>query len=98
MNMPNLQTPWASMKADHLCMNPYTPSRRSSPAVDLEVVCWVALALPDALKLSLHAHGEGDNHPAVLQVEWFCPVIGDIAQNQDFDGVVGQACNATQLL
>lgn len=40
-----------------------------SPAVDLEVVVGVILALPDALKLGLNAHGEWNDHPAVLQVD-----------------------------
>lgn len=56
------------------------------------------MAFPNALELGLHAHGEGDDHPAILQVDWCGPVIGDVAQNQDFNGVVGQACNAAQML
>jgi hypothetical protein len=66
----------------------------SIPAEDLEVVVWVGDTLPDALKLGLHAHGEGYNDPAALHVDGPRTFVGNVAQNQHLNGVVGQGCIA----
>lgn len=66
--------------------------QEGAPAEDLEVVVGVADALPDALVLGLHSHGEGDDDPGVLEVDGRGAVVGDVAQNEHLDGVVRQAC------
>ena len=66
--------------------------RGGSPAEDLEVMVGVSNALPDALILCLHTHGEGDDDPSALQVDGRGAVVGDVAQDEDLDGVVWQPC------
>lgn len=62
------------------------------PAEDLEVVVGVLNAFPDAFKLCLDAHGEGDDDPAALQIDWLGARVADIAQDQHLNGVVWQPC------
>lgn len=66
--------------------------RGGSPAEDAEVVSWVGLTLPDTLKLGLDTHGEGDNDPASIEVDWLGAGIRDVTQHQDLNGVVRQTC------
>ena len=63
-----------------------------APAEDLEVAVGVGDALPDALVFGLHSHGEGDDDPATVQVDGRGAVVGDVAQDQNLDGVVRQTC------
>ena len=65
-----------------------------APAEDLEVGVGVGDALPDTLKLGLHAHGEGHNDPAALQVDGRAAIVGDVAQHQDLDAVVRERCSS----
>ena len=64
-----------------------------APAVHREVVVGVLYALPGALELGLHAHGVGHNDPGPLQADGGGAVVGQVAQDQALDGVVGQLCS-----
>ena len=63
-----------------------------APAVHREVVVGVLDALPGTLKLGLHAHGVGHNDPGPLQADGGGAVVGQVAQDQALNGVVGQLC------
>lgn len=65
-----------------------------SPAENFKVICWIGLALPDTLILGLHPHGEWDDHPAALEVDWLAASVGDVAQHQNLNGVVRETCFA----
>ena len=63
-----------------------------APAVHGEILVGVLNALPHALILSLDAHAVGDDDPAVLQVDGGAAIVGQVAQDQQLDGVVWQVC------
>ena len=94
---PYIRTP--STQTASFNAAPWEPQARTPrsedqgvPAEDLEVVVGVSNALPDTLILSLHSHGEGNDDPAVLEVDGRGAIIGDVAQNQDLNRVVWQPC------
>ena len=66
----------------------------SSPTEDLEVLVGVGDTLPDTLVLSLHSHGKGDNDPSSIQVHRRGAIIGDVAQDEDLNGIVWQTCTS----